>query len=164
MTLGVAAADQFVDRVTGQPLDGLGREDDHSGSVEDDDRVGRVHEQTPKAILAVGERLRRDLAFVRAQPDDAIDEDEAGGHEHGDAVTAPGADDARRPAEGDCGLGRGEAGERPYGCGKDGGRTLDRDGLRGTEHEPDREHRTPARLVDHARDADHLQSDPEREW
>ncbi len=117
----VAAPDQLVDRVPGQGLDRLGREHDGPVPIEDDDRVGCVRQQSSEPVFARRERRGRDFAVARAHPHDPHDEQQAGGHQHGDAVAAPGAQDARRPTESDRGLGSREAHQAPQGRGEHGG-------------------------------------------
>ena len=160
---GIAPADQVVDRVAREGLDRLGREDDHSGAIEHDDRVGRVREEAPEAVLAARERGCRNLSIARAHPDDAHHEHQSGGHQHRDPVAPAGAHDARRPTEPDRGLGAREAREAPHRRREHGRRTFERDGLRRAEDETDRQHRTPTGRVDHARRADDLQADSQAE-
>ena len=159
----VAPPDELVHRVARQDLDGFGREHDHSGRVDDDDRVGRVHEESPQAIFAPSERGRRDVLVARAHPDDAHHEDKSGGHQHRDPVTPVRANHARSPTEPDRDFGAGQTHETPHRGREHCRRTFDRDGLRRAEHETDREHRTPTGRVDHRGRTDYLQTDAQAE-
>ncbi len=159
----VGPADEVVDRVTGQVLDRLGREHDGSRPIDDDDGVGRVHQEPAETVFAARERGCGDLPVARAHEHDAHDEQQTRGHQDRDAVASARAHDTRRPAEPDRSLGAREADEAPHRRREHGRRTFERDRLRGAEDEADRQHRTPTGRVDDDCRSDHLDPNPQAE-